>query len=159
MQEVTETNEAILRRELDEKYDFSSGDKYESMINSQYTPSNHYYTMILSKRKTTKLVSKNLVDLPNSVMGRNLLEVKLNYLNKLNFFVLTSHLESTVDFARQRTEQLRFCFERISRIDKSYCVFFGGDLNLRDSEVRESFFVLFNLSHNQMKKLFGFIYY
>lgn len=83
-------------------------------------------------------------------MGRNLLEVKLNYMNKVNFCVLASHLESTGDFAKQRMEQLRFCFDRISKIDKKYLVFFGGDLNLRDSEVLLFYYILFNLILTQL---------
>ena len=125
-------NEVILRDELESTYNFSSGNRYE---NYPSYPPNHYYTMILSKRKTCKIESSDLIEYPNTVMARNLLEVKLAYMDKVNLCVLTTHLESTVDYSKERINQLRTCFEHIAQIDKSYSIFFGGDLNLRDSEV------------------------
>jgi len=132
LQEVVEANEEILRGALESTYQFSSGNRYEDY---SHPPNNHYYTMVLSKRKTCKIESRDLIEFANSVMARNLLEVKLTYMGKVNLCVLTAHLESTVDYAKQRVEQLKICFDHINKIDKSYSVFFGGDLNLRDSEV------------------------
>ena len=51
------------------------------------------------------------------------------------FSLMTSHLESTKDFAEERKEQLRRCFEEIKAQPATHNVLFGGDLNLRDKEV------------------------
>lgn len=68
-------------------------------------------------------------------MGRNLLDVKLLYKNLVKLCVMTSHLESTADYSKERTEQLRKCFSHMIKQDKDMIVLFGGDLNLRDSEL------------------------
>lgn len=49
---------------------------------------------------------------------------------------MTSHLESTADFSKQRTQQLKQCLEEMSKVEPDCVVFFGGDLNLRDSELQ-----------------------
>lgn len=68
-------------------------------------------------------------------MGRNMLELKLTYQKNIKICAITSHLESTTDFSKQRVEQLRKCFQKIISQDKDMIVLFGGDLNLRDSEL------------------------
>ena len=50
-------------------------------------------------------------------------------------FLMTSHLESTKDFAEARKKQLQIVFQEMARLDKRATVVFAGDLNLRDSEV------------------------
>jgi len=51
------------------------------------------------------------------------------------FFMMTSHLESTKNYAEARKKQLKQCFEYIKNRDADRTVIFGGDLNLRDKEV------------------------
>ena len=68
-------------------------------------------------------------------MARNILKVHLNYADKVDICVLNTHLESTVEYAKQRIEQLRKCFKEITDQEKNTLVIFGGDLNLRDKEV------------------------
>jgi hypothetical protein len=52
--------------------------------------------------------------------------------------LMTSHHESgTEEFAsEQRVEQLKVCFEQMKNAPVHRVVLFGGDLNLREKEVR-----------------------
>ena len=49
--------------------------------------------------------------------------------------LITSHLESTMDFSAERTHQMQRCFEEVDTAPPGDHVLFGGDLNLRDKEV------------------------
>lgn len=51
---------------------------------------------------------------------------------KLN--LLNSHLESTAEFSKERTEQLKIGFGKMKSAPDMTTIF-GGDLNLRDKEV------------------------
>ena len=115
LQEVIETTEAILRGSLSNVYEFFSGKLYTE-----------YYTMILVRKKNCECSNKNLIKFENSTMGRNLLIVKLNYMKLVDICVMTSHLESTADFAKQRIEQLRRCIKEVENQQENYLVFFGG---------------------------------
>lgn len=125
---MVESSEQIMRNELKKLYEFSSG-------LSDDTDAIAYYTLILTKKKTCSFKSKNIIHFSNSVMGRNLLQVRVNYKNKVDICAMTAHLESTADFAKQRMEQLKTCFKEMIDQDPKCLVIFGGDLNLRDSEV------------------------
>ncbi len=48
---------------------------------------------------------------------------------------MTSHLESTKDFANERMKQLKIVFKKMSEVPPSTTVIFAGDTNLRDQEV------------------------
>ena len=50
--------------------------------------------------------------------------------------LMTSHLESTADFSDERKHQLQQAFKAMTAIPHGQPVIFGGDLNLRDKEVR-----------------------
>jgi tyrosyl-DNA phosphodiesterase 2 len=115
LQEVIETTEAILRGSLSNVYEFFSGKLYTE-----------YYTMILVRKKNCECSNKNLINFENSTMGRNLLIVKLNYMKLVDICVMTSHLESTADFAKQRIEQLRRCIKEVENQQENCLVFFGG---------------------------------
>ncbi len=125
-------NEIILRESLSKFYEFNSGDTQESNMHSA---AKNYYTMILTKKQTCKFLSKQILNYENSVMGRNLLKVKLNYAGKVDICVMTTHLESTKEYSKQRIDQLRKGFKEALGQDKKTLVIFGGDLNLRDNEV------------------------
>ena len=49
---------------------------------------------------------------------------------------MTSHLESTAEFSEERKHQLEQAFKAMSEVSPEQTVIFGGDLNLRDKEVR-----------------------
>jgi endonuclease/exonuclease/phosphatase (EEP) superfamily protein YafD len=71
-------------------------------------------------------------------MGRTLLVTKA-FIGRAKLALINSHLESTAEFAKQRTAQLKIAFEISSTFDKEYNVIFGGDLNLRDKEVLQKY--------------------
>jgi hypothetical protein len=48
---------------------------------------------------------------------------------------MTAHLESLKECSEKRMDQLKYCFKSMLEQDENSFVFFGGDLNLRDSEV------------------------
>ena len=54
----------------------------------------------------------------------------------LKFLLMTSHLESTKDHAKERKNQLKQSLGHMMAADHDATVIFGGDLNLRDKEVQ-----------------------
>jgi tyrosyl-DNA phosphodiesterase 2 len=136
LQEVTEMTQLILLSCLDSFYEFSTG--YHG---------SEYFVMILNLKATITKINEKLVRFHSSLMGRCCLQVKLRYKNKLDFYAMTTHLESTADFASERMKQLKQCFEEM-KSKKNELVFFGGDLNLRDSEV------IIYIFHNIFELLF-----
>ena len=57
-------------------------------------------------------------------------------MNELPFMLMTAHLESTKPHAAERKRQLSKVFNQMKEVDEDRTVLFGGDLNLRDEEVR-----------------------
>ena len=133
LQEVVYENETVMREKLSKFYEFNTGNMQETGVN--YSAAKNYYTIILSKKQTCKCLGKNLVNYGNSVMGRNLLQVKVNYMGKIDMCVMTTHLESTKEYAKQRVDQLKMAFKEVLEQDEKTLVILGGDLNLRDTEV------------------------
>lgn len=100
--------------------------------------------MILVSKKTCTASSNQLIDFENSVMGRNLLKVKFTYKKLVDVCVMTSHLESTADFSKQRIEQLRKCFKEIESQNENSLVFFGGN-QIQEFNLVKKFFVKINV--------------
>jgi tyrosyl-DNA phosphodiesterase 2 len=50
--------------------------------------------------------------------------------------LITSHLESTKAHAAERKRQLTTAFKHVTDAPAEHTVFFGGDLNIRDKEVK-----------------------
>jgi tyrosyl-DNA phosphodiesterase 2 len=57
--------------------------------------------------------------------------------------LITSHLESTAAHFSERQRQLKIAFELMNKVPSDQTVIFGGDLNLRDKEVRIFHLVMF----------------
>lgn len=53
--------------------------------------------------------------------------------------MINTHLESSQKYAQTRIEQFRTCVKKMNQLvtknDKALCIL-GGDLNIRDNEVR-----------------------
>ncbi|KAK7086708.1 Tyrosyl-DNA phosphodiesterase 2 [Halocaridina rubra] len=94
----------------------------------------NYFTATLLRRTTVYYDSHNVLPFNNTCMGRELLLVQA-HIGKVKLNLLNSHLESTKDFATQRKEQLKICFNKMKIANSSHTTLFGGDLNARDSEV------------------------
>ncbi len=125
LQELVNETEQILRSKLSKQYKFITGK----------SPVCNYYVAILLNISTCKPKSEKLIQFRNTSMGRCLLQTKFTYKKKVELCVMTAHLESTTEFSAQRCAQLKFCFDEMLKIDQNCLVFFGGDLNLRDSEL------------------------
>lgn len=52
--------------------------------------------------------------------------------------LMTSHLESTKDHSKERMKQLKIVLNKMQKESESTTVIFGGDTNLRDSEVNRN---------------------
>lgn len=68
-------------------------------------------------------------------MGRQLVQLPLSY-HGVSLLLVTSHLESMKDYARERKTQLRTAFDVMVENQKDKVCIFGGDLNVREAEVR-----------------------
>ena len=70
-------------------------------------------------------------------MGRNLMVVRARICTA-KLILMNSHLESSPKEAAERMKQLKFCFQYMLCEDTSEAsIIFGGDLNLKDSELYE----------------------
>ncbi|XP_027534478.1 tyrosyl-DNA phosphodiesterase 2 [Neopelma chrysocephalum] len=93
-----------------------------------------YFTVIMLKKSRVKLLKHEIIPFPTTAMKRNLLVVHVSISgNKL--CLMTSHLESTKDHSKERTKQLQIVLNKMQEESESTTVIFGGDTNLRDSEV------------------------
>lgn len=52
--------------------------------------------------------------------------------------LMTSHLESTKNHSKERMKQLQIVLNKMQMESESNTVIFGGDTNLRDSEVNRN---------------------
>ncbi|KAL4218066.1 Tyrosyl-DNA phosphodiesterase 2 [Mactra antiquata] len=96
----------------------------------------YYVAMMLKSGPLVRVEETRILPYPNTMMTRNLLAVKCTVKGE-KFCMMTSHLESTKDYAKARKEQLKKCFTHMSKVENDRTVLFGGDLNLRDKEVQE----------------------
>jgi hypothetical protein len=132
LQEIVTASYKLLTESLETNYTFVCAVEKENIY--KLDPKS-YFTMILLNKKTCKLVDDEIIGFPNTIMCRNLLKVKLKYKNRIKITAMTTHLESTAEFSKQRVEQLKSCFKEITNVNDDSYVILGGDLNLRDSEV------------------------
>jgi len=134
LQEVVASSYEVLKDTLRNEYSIICGvDNLNTLIRLQ---PKFYFTLILIRNETCEqLDEKQIITFENSVMNRDLLKIKLRYKDCVNICAMNTHLESTVEFSTQRKEQLKLCFDEMLQEDKQYVVLFGGDLNLRDSEL------------------------
>ena len=120
----------ILKDNLEPTY------KFFCSVNEENISPKQYFTTILLNNDTCKLEGdKEIIEFENTTMSRNLLKLKLSYKNKIPISAMTTHLESTREFAKERIEQLKCCLKEIINEKNDHYVLFGGDLNLRDYEV------------------------
>ncbi|XP_057270702.1 tyrosyl-DNA phosphodiesterase 2 [Pezoporus wallicus] len=104
-----------------------------------------YFTVIMLKKSRVKLLKHDIIPFPTTSMMRNLLVVHVS-ISGNELCLMTSHLESTKDHSNERTKQLQIVFKEMQKESESTTVIFGGDTNLRDSEVAK----LGNLPDNIM---------
>ncbi|XP_044523282.1 tyrosyl-DNA phosphodiesterase 2 isoform X2 [Gracilinanus agilis] len=93
-----------------------------------------YFTVIMLKKSRVKLISHEITPFPATQMMRNLLCVHVSVCGN-ELCLMSSHLESTRNHARERMNQLKLVLKKMQEIPESVTVIFGGDTNLRDHEV------------------------
>ncbi|KAI4897801.1 hypothetical protein NFI96_021946 [Prochilodus magdalenae] len=93
-----------------------------------------YFTGLMLKKSRVKLQSSEVISYPTTQMMRNLLCAQVTFRGK-ELHLMTSHLESCKDQAAERMKQLGMVFQKIKEAPDNVTVIFGGDTNLRDSEV------------------------
>ena len=129
LQEIVSDTQAILVQKL--------GHVYSLFVHP--APPLHYYPMILINHKCGDISVSgmlNVMEFSGSIMGRHLLDMNVSF-HGVSLQIMTTHLESTKNYAAERKRQLEFCFEEVvkhTRLGK-ICIF-GGDLNLRDQELK-----------------------
>ncbi|KFR04081.1 Tyrosyl-DNA phosphodiesterase 2, partial [Nipponia nippon] len=102
-----------------------------------------YFTVIMLKKSRVKLLKHEIIPFPTTSMMRNLLVVHVS-ISGNEICLMTSHLESTKNHSKERVKQLQIVLNKMQKESESATVIFGGDTNLRDSEVTK----LGNLPNN-----------
>ncbi|NWU95406.1 TYDP2 phosphodiesterase, partial [Upupa epops] len=93
-----------------------------------------YFTAIMLKKARVKLLKHEIIPFPTTSMMRNLLVVHVS-VSGIELCLMTSHLESTKNHSKERIKQLQIVLDKMQKESESTTVIFGGDTNLRDSEV------------------------
>ena len=94
-----------------------------------------YFVMVLVRKSIAKETKQTYVPFPNSQMARGLLMVQVETYDFGNITFATSHLESMKDYAHARMEQFSTVLHQLQQSKQNH-VIFGGDLNLRDSDLK-----------------------
>jgi len=94
-----------------------------------------YFVMILVRKSIAKEVKQTYMPFSNSQMARGLLVTEVETFDFGNITFGTSHLESMKDYARARMEQFANALDHFKQSKQDH-VIFGGDLNLRDSDLK-----------------------
>ncbi|CAJ1083485.1 tyrosyl-DNA phosphodiesterase 2 [Xyrichtys novacula] len=93
-----------------------------------------YFTGIMLKRSRVKFTESEIVTYPTTQMMRNLLIAQVTFRGQ-KLCLMTSHLESCKGHAAERMKQLQMVMQRTREAPDDVTVLFGGDTNLRDTEV------------------------
>ncbi|XP_036371817.1 tyrosyl-DNA phosphodiesterase 2 [Megalops cyprinoides] len=93
-----------------------------------------YFTGIMLKKSRVKLLKSEIVEYPTTQMLRNLLIAQVSFSGQ-ELCLMTSHLESCKEQSQERMTQLKMVLKRIREAPDNITVLFGGDTNLRDTEV------------------------
>lgn len=128
LQEVTDECEKIIQHRLSDKFIIFTG-------NDNVLGGAPYFTMTLvNKDEHINVESNRIIPFKNTIMARNLLEIMVTY-HGVKICFINTHLESTKDGTNFRIQQLNFLLKHFGKIDPSYTIIAGGDLNLRDKEL------------------------
>ncbi|XP_041740106.1 tyrosyl-DNA phosphodiesterase 2 isoform X2 [Coregonus clupeaformis] len=93
-----------------------------------------YFTGLMLKKSRVKLLNSDVISYPTTQMMRNLLVAEVKFRDQ-ELCVMTSHFESCKGQAEERMKQLRVVLKRMTDVPSNVTVLFGGDTNLRDTEV------------------------
>ena len=98
----------------------------------------HYFNAILLRSgSVTPDELPVIIPYPTSSMGCNLMVIRA-HIGKARLILMNTHLETKKWNSSERMKQLKLCFHYMLYEDPSESsIIFGGDLNLRDSELHE----------------------
>lgn len=103
----------------------------------KYAPTGDYFNIMLLKNSTVKPTSElQCIHFQSTQMERHLLCQTAQIKNKIEVVLMTSHLESTKNYRAERIGQLQTVLTSITEQPEQATVVFGGDTNLRDSELK-----------------------
>lgn len=103
----------------------------------KYGPTRAYFNVMLLKNSTVKPTSElQCIHFQSTQMGRHFLCQPAQIKSKIEVVLMTSHLESTMDCKAERIRQLQKVLKSITEQPDQVTVVFGGDTNLRDTEVK-----------------------
>ena len=131
VQEVVPLSHSILGSQLGDHYSF----------HVKPNPAFQYYPAIRVTKRCGGIKRHGdlgSLDFPNSTMGRHLLQLTILAWG-VPVLLFTSHLESLKESRQARKKQLKACFDLMEerrRTKKDAVSILGGDLNIRDEEVR-----------------------
>ncbi|PWA15065.1 hypothetical protein CCH79_00008789 [Gambusia affinis] len=93
-----------------------------------------YFTGMMLKKSRIKFLESEIITYPTTQMMRNLLVAQVTFKGQ-KLCLMTSHLESCKGHAQERMKQLHTVMQRMRDAPDDVTVLFGGDTNLRDTEV------------------------
>ncbi|CDW53716.1 5' tyrosyl DNA phosphodiesterase [Trichuris trichiura] len=125
LQEVVEENLVILREKLSSEYDELPRET-----------SCNYFTKTFLHRNSANCDSSQVIPFEGSCMGRDMMVAQVTLFGKAHCCLVNAHLESGRQYSKVRKEQLSTAFSLMRAADSGVNILFGGDLNLRDHEVK-----------------------
>ncbi|XP_037549492.1 tyrosyl-DNA phosphodiesterase 2 [Nematolebias whitei] len=93
-----------------------------------------YFSGMMLKKSRVKFLESEIITYPTTQMMRNLLVAQVTFKGQ-KLCLMTSHLESCKGYARERMKQLQVVMQRMKDAPADVNILFGGDTNLRDTEV------------------------
>ena len=130
LQEVVEEHLKRIKSQLGASYHIFPSSGKNPFLTGQYA---NY--ILIRKNSRTRIETEEWMPFQGSKMGRHLVSVKCFLLGRW-FVFYTSHIESLKDQSVERVTQVEDVLKRMSSGDKESIVLFGGDTNLRDSEMK-----------------------
>ncbi|CAN7989445.1 unnamed protein product [Ixodes hexagonus] len=93
-----------------------------------------YFAATLMNKQSVKCINHSIVPFTSTKMDRHIVCAEVTF-NGSSLLLMNTHLESMAYSSGVRSNQLRKCFRRCMKEPSDKTVIFGGDLNLRDSEL------------------------
>lgn len=95
-----------------------------------------YFTAVMLKVGVVQVKASKVIPFTNSLMLRTLQKIECT-VKGVKFLLMTSHLESTKEHSKERKNQLKIALQHLVNASHDETVLFGGDLNLRDQEIKD----------------------
>lgn len=145
LQEIVSETVEVFKSQLKSKYRIISSDTFFTQANREIPP---FYQLIGWNKETIKRIGKpELERFSERGNHRHIISCSFKLKNSSNtgknsnFYISTSHFESSRRASEERKQQFKFTLDRLSDIvcGEEHCSLgiFGGDTNLREKEASE----------------------